>query len=125
AGPAAQAVPARNTRKKPTALVQSVAWSTPSFTMIQIRFLKLIPLLLLSSSAFAAELELRYSALERILAEQLFTVDGRHYVRGNPSTRCQFAFLEKPHIDSERFDKDQFRLRVKARFSGRSAFDLL
>jgi hypothetical protein len=92
--------------------------------MIQIRILRLVSLILLAAPAFAAELELRYSVLERILAQQLFTVDGRHHVRGSKSTRCQFAFLEAPHIDSEQFDKDQFRLRVKARFSGRSAIDV-
>lgn len=70
--------------------------------------------------ARAAELELRFTALERILAEQVFTQDGRHYVRGNKSTRCQFAYLEKPHIDSA-----DGRLRVAARFSGRSAIGVL
>jgi hypothetical protein len=71
-------------------------------------------------SCFAAELELRFAALERIVAAQLFTQDGRHYVRGSRTTRCQFAYLETPHIDS-----DQGRLRVQARFSGRSALDLM
>jgi len=77
-------------------------------------------LLALTWPAMAAELELPYTTLERVVGEQLFTQDGRHYVRGNKSTRCQFAYLEKPHIDA-----DGARLRVKARFSGRSAVDLL
>jgi hypothetical protein len=80
---------------------------------------KLAALLLLATPTFAAELELRYEALERIIAEQLFTQDGRHYVRGSRSTKCQFAYLEAPHIDS-----DRGRLRVKARFSGRTALDV-
>ena len=71
-------------------------------------------------SSFAAELELRYAALERIIAQQLFTQDGRHYVRGNKSTRCQFAYLETPHIDGA-----GGRLHVTARFSGRTAIDFL
>lgn len=87
--------------------------------MIQTLMRKLAAMLLLATPAFAAELELRYAALERIVAEQLFTQDGRHYVRGSKSTRCQFAYLEAPHIDS-----DQGRLRVKARFSGRTAIDV-
>jgi hypothetical protein len=66
------------------------------------------------------EIELRFGALERVIAAQLFTQDGRHYVRGNEKTRCQFAYLETPHIDS-----DQGRLRVRARFSGRSAFSVM
>jgi hypothetical protein len=72
----------------------------------------------------AAELELRFTALERILAEQVFTQDGRHYVRGSKATRCQFAYLEKPHISGE-MGADGGRLRVGARFSGRSAIDVL
>src|SRR5580658_7027108 len=77
-------------------------------------------ILLIASTYFvpcclAAELELRFAALERIVAGQLFTQDGRHYVRGSRTTRCQFAYLETPHIDS-----DQGRLRVRARFSGSS-----
>src|SRR5579862_5501623 len=76
-------------------------------------------LLLLAAPVFAAETELRYSALERILADQLFTPDGRHYVRGNRAARCQFAYLEAPHLDSE-----GGRLRLQARFSGRSALGM-
>lgn len=72
-----------------------------------------------SARAHAAEIELRFEALERIVAAQLFTQDGRHYVRGNRSARCQFAYLEAPRIDS-----DNGRLRVRARFSGRSALDV-
>ena len=78
-----------------------------------------IALVLCALPSAAAELELRYTALERILAGQLFTQEGRHYVRGNRTTKCQFAYLETPHIDS-----DAGRLRIAARFSGRSALDL-
>lgn len=90
--------------------------------MIQTRMLKLPARLLLPLFALpslAAELELRYAAIERILAEQLFTQDGRHYVRGSHANRCQFAYLEAPHLGSE-----AGRLRIAARFSGRSALDL-
>jgi hypothetical protein len=71
-------------------------------------------------SCIAAEIELRFGALERIIAAQLFTQDGRHYVRGSRTTHCQFAYLEAPHIDS-----DHGQLRVRARFSGRSALDVM
>ena len=50
--------------------------------------------------SLAADIELRFDALERIIAEQVFTQDGRKYVRGTPATKCQFAYLEKPHIGS-------------------------
>jgi hypothetical protein len=69
---------------------------------------------------FAADIELRFDALERIIAEQVFTQDGRKYVRGTPATKCQFAYLETPRIGA-----DNALLRVSARFSGRTAFDLL
>lgn len=69
--------------------------------------------------SLAADIELRFDALERIIAEQVFTQDGRKYVRGTPATKCQFAYLEKPHIGSA-----DGALRVSARFSGRTAFDV-
>ncbi len=37
---------------------------------------------------------------------------------GNKNTHCQFVYLETPHIDG-----DAGRLRIRARFSGRSALD--
>lgn len=78
-------------------------------------------LMLLSAfRAAAADLELRYGALERLISEQVFTDDGRKWVRGNPKTRCQYAYLEHPQIGA-----DGDRLRISARFSGRSAFNLL
>ena len=40
-------------------------------------------------------------------------------MRGTPSTKCQFAYLEKPRIGA-----DNGLLRVSARFSGRTALDL-
>ena len=84
-------------------------------TNLAARFLPL----LIALPGFAAELELRYPVIERVLAEQLFTQDGRHYMRGSQSTKCQFAYLETPHLNS-----DGGRLRITARFSGRTALDL-
>jgi hypothetical protein len=67
----------------------------------------------------AADIELRFDTLERIIADQVFTQDGRKYVHGTPATKCQFAYLEKPRIGAE-----NGLLRVGARFSGRTAFDV-
>ncbi len=64
----------------------------------------------------AIELEITYPALERILATQLFTQDGRRYVRGSKTSKCNFAYLENPRINA-----DANRLHVVAHFSGRSA----
>jgi hypothetical protein len=69
--------------------------------------------------SLAADLELRYGAMERLIAQQLFTQDGRRYVRGNASAKCQYAFLEAPRIGAE-----NNRLRIVAKFSGRSALDV-
>ena len=83
--------------------------------------MRVLPVLFLAlvGPALAAELEIRYGALERIIAEQLFTQDGRRYVRGSRDARCQYAYLESPRLGNE-----SDRLRVTARFSGRSALDL-
>ena len=70
--------------------------------------------------AWAAELELRDAAIERVIADQLFSQDGRLYVRGNKTTRCKFAYLESPHVGAV-----NGRLRVSARFSGRTALDMM
>ena len=80
-----------------------------------------VTLLLVSAiPAWAADLELRYPAIERVIAGQLFSQDGRLYVRGNKSTRCKFAYLESPHVGAV-----DGRLRVSARFSGRTALDMM
>jgi hypothetical protein len=74
-------------------------------------------LLLLSGiPAFGVELELRFGAIERLIADQLFSQDGRLYVRGNKTTKCKFAYLESPRVGAT-----DGRLRVTARFSGRTA----
>jgi len=72
-----------------------------------------------ASPAFATELELRYAAMERLIADQLFSQDGRLYVRGGKTTKCMYAYLESPHVGST-----GGRLRVSARFSGRTALDM-
>ena len=69
--------------------------------------------------ALAADLEIRYSALERMVAAQMFTEDGRRYVRGDKAAKCQYAYLEAPKLSAA-----ADRLQVTARFSGRSAMDL-
>src|ERR1700743_3332085 len=84
------------------------------------RAIGFVLLLLSARLSSAAEIEIKFAALERLIAAQLFTQEGRHYVRGSKATRCQFAYLETPHIDG-----DRDRLRVTARFSGRSALNVL
>lgn len=76
-------------------------------------------ILLCLCGARAAELEIHYTAIQRILAREVFTQDGRRYVRGSPAAKCSFAYLEHPELRG-----DNGRLSLKARFTGRSALDV-
>ena len=75
--------------------------------------------LLLTPLAQAVELHIQFAALERMLSEQLFTQDGRRYVHGSAATKCNFAYLEKPH-----FQGADGKLRIRAKFTGRSALNM-
>jgi hypothetical protein len=75
-----------------------------------------ISLLLCLSGARAADLEIHYTAIQKILAQEVFTQDGRRYVRGSPAAKCSFAYLEHPELRGA-----NGRLSLKARFTGRSA----
>src|SRR6266496_3844376 len=81
--------------------------------------LRFVVLIALAAPVFAADLEIRYSALERMVAAQMFTQEGRRYVRGNQAARCHYAYLEAPKLSAA-----NERLQVNARFSGSSALDL-
>ena len=70
--------------------------------------------------ARAVDLRLQFGALERMLAEQAFTQEGRRYVHGDRAAKCNFAYLEKPRVQGE-----AGKLRIRARFTGRSALDML
>jgi hypothetical protein len=54
-----------------------------------------------------------------MVAAQMFTQEGRRYVRGNQAAKCQYAYLETPKLNAA-----NGRLQVTARFSGSSALDL-
>jgi hypothetical protein len=70
--------------------------------------------------ARAVELHLRFGALERMIAEAVFTQDGRRYVYRDKSSKCNFAYLEKPQIQGA-----DGRLRIRAKFTGRSALNVV
>jgi hypothetical protein len=94
-------------------------WCFPSIAFMR----HVVAMLLLSvpiPASSGIQLVLHYEALQRILAAQLFTQDGRNYVKGSKDARCNYAYLENPVIGAEKG-----RLSVKARFSGRAALDLL
>ena len=77
-------------------------------------------LFLLAYSASAMELHIQFGALERMLTEQVFTQEGRRYVHGSKAAKCNFAYLEKPQVRG-----DNGLLRIKARFTGRSALNVV
>jgi hypothetical protein len=80
----------------------------------------LVLLALAASQAGAVEVHIQFGALERMLAKQLFTEDGRKYVHGNAKTRCNFAYLEHPQIEGA-----DGMLHIRAKFTGRSALNML
>ena len=71
-------------------------------------------------SARAVELHLQFGALERMIAETVFTQDGRRYVHNDKANKCNFAYLEKPQIQGV-----NGRLRIRAKFTGRSALNVI
>ena len=83
-----------------------------------IRFVFL--LLAVCRCAAAVELHIQFGALERMLTEQVFSQEGRRYVHGSKTNKCNFAYLEKPQVRGE-----GGRLRMKARFTGRSALNVV
>jgi hypothetical protein len=75
-------------------------------------------LFLLATAAPAVELRLGFGAIERMLADQVFTEEGRRYL-GERRTRCNFAYLQNPRVSAE-----SGRLRIFARFTGRTSLDV-
>jgi hypothetical protein len=69
--------------------------------------------------AQAVELHLQFGALERLLSAQIFTQEGRKYVHGSQTTKCNFAYLEKPRVEGA-----DNKLKIHARFTGRSALNM-
>src|SRR5579862_9869364 len=51
-----------------------------------------------------------------MLAQTVFTQDGRRYVHGDRNNKCNFAYLEKPKVHGR-----NGQLTIRARFSGRSS----
>ena len=88
--------------------------------MLRRQSLIALALALFPSIAHGTEIHLSFGVLERLIAQQLFTEDGRKYVKGSKTARCNFAYLEHPKI----WGKDG-RLSIQARFTGKAAIDLM
>jgi hypothetical protein len=82
--------------------------------------MKFALLLFLTIAAPAIEIEIRFPLLEKQLAQQFFSQDGRRYVKGTPKTKCNFAYLAEPHFSSR-----DSKLLIQAKFTGKSSMDLL
>ena len=80
----------------------------------------IVLLLLTAPPARAVELHLQFGALERMIAEAVFTQDGRRYVYHDKSNKCSFAYLEKPQIQGV-----DGHIRIRAKFTGRSALNVV
>jgi hypothetical protein len=74
---------------------------------------------LATGAASSVELHLQFGALERMLAQQVFTQDGRRYVHNDNTNKCNFAYLEKPQVRGV-----EGKLNIHARFTGRSALNM-
>ncbi|MEI9973070.1 MAG: hypothetical protein WDO73_14040 [Ignavibacteriota bacterium] len=98
---------------------QSAGPISPSLRRV-VRLTFLLLLTLLPIPARAVELHLQFGALERMIAEAVFTQDGRRYVHNDKSNKCNFAYLEKPQIQGA-----DGRLRIRAKFTGRSALNVI
>jgi len=70
---------------------------------------------LLATAAPATELQVQHSVVKRLVSEQVFTDDGRKYVKANRLAKCSYAYLENPDISAE-----NGRLKIRARFTGKS-----
>jgi hypothetical protein len=70
-------------------------------------------------AARGAEVRLTYGAIGRLMADQVFTQEGRKYVSGGKDKRCDNAYLERPAAGEW-----NGQLIVKARFSGRKGLDV-
>jgi hypothetical protein len=73
----------------------------------------------LAPAGRAVEVRIQFGALQRMLADTVFTQEGRRYVRGTKTDKCNFAYLERPRIEGA-----GGRLRIRARFTGRSSVDM-
>jgi len=71
-------------------------------------------------AAAGSELVIRFTTIQEVLRRQVFTQDGRKYVRGTPAARCSFAYLQNPAVGGA-----GGVVTVDAHFSGRSALNLL
>lgn len=84
-----------------------------------VRRLTLLLALAAPLALHGAEVRLTFPAIGRLMADQVFTQEGRKYVSGGKDRRCDNAYLESPAAGEW-----NGQLIVKARFSGRKGLDV-
>jgi len=76
-------------------------------------------LLLMAPAAQAAELRIYFTAVQKILSQQVFTQDGRKYVKGSEKSKCGFVYIDNP-----RLGENQGRLNMKMRVTARTGWEI-
>lgn len=59
---------------------------------------------------------MQYSAIQKVLAQQMFGEEGKLYVKGTPTNHCSFAYLENPMLAGA-----DGNIEIRAHFSGKNA----
>lgn len=68
----------------------------------------------------AAELRIYFTAVQKVLSQQVFTQDGRRYVRGTQKSKCGFVYIDNP-----RLGENNGLLHLKTRVTARIGWDIL
>lgn len=82
---------------------------------------RFLTILLFAPALHAASLEIRFGALERLISQQMFTTEGRRYVRGDKAAKCNYAYLDKPKLATG----GASRLELRVHFTGKSAVGMM
>ena len=77
-------------------------------------------LCLSAPQARAAELRIYFTAVQKILSQQIFTQDGRKYVKGTEKSKCGFAYIDNP-----RLGESNGLLHLKMRVTARTGWEIL
>ena len=79
--------------------------------------LALIALTLVATPTHSAmRLDIAYSALLKMLYQQIYRQQGRAYMQGGPGSPCTYAYLDQPRVNSQ-----SQRLVLTSQFVGRAA----
>ncbi len=78
------------------------------------RALTMAAMLISAGDLQAAELRIYFTAVQKILSQQVYTQDGRKYVKGTAKSKCGFVYIDNPRL-GEKNGLLSLRTRVTAR----------